>query len=250
MNPGTPNHFHYKEIGSTNDEALRLLDEENIKTPFFVTAESQTAGRGRLNRRWHSPKGNLYFTAVFPGEIPLTKLSTFTLYSALSLCDALQKKTQAGLWVKWPNDLWIGKKKCAGFLAESPISQTSGRVLVLGIGLNVNTTDFPMDIAARATSLKLSTNKIFDIIELTQILANSAQASYQDMLSGEYKAKMPSLWRVYDRLSDNAITFDRDGKISSGTVLGITDEGMLCVKTSEKTIERLNAGEVTLSKFL
>ena len=245
--PYQPLNFHYQEIDSTNDEALRLADRH--AAPFFVTAASQTSGRGRMGRSWHSPEGNIYFTATFEAKVPLAQLSLFTLFSALKLCEAIATYTGAKSWLKWPNDIWIGPKKCAGFLAESPISPSLGRLLLLGIGLNVNTVDFPEELKKTATSLKLETGKQWPLMEIQKLMCRQILDAYGAFSSRRYEAELMALWSKYDRLTGREIKFEENGVTHSGKVLGLDADGSLNINVDGK-MRQLRSGEVTISKFL
>ena len=239
--------FYYQEIDSTNDEALRLLDSH--PPPFFVMAARQTSGRGRMGRRWHSPDGNLYFTAVFEATLQLRELPLFTLYASLRVCHAIARLTGANLWLKWPNDIWIGGKKCAGFLAESPVAPSYGRLLLLGIGLNVNTVDFPKDLSGIATSLKIETQKEWSLKEIGTILCGEIIEAYEKFSTQRYEVDMMTLWNRYEKLVGRDIKFEEDGVVHRGRVLGLSPDGSLNVNVNKKA-HKLRSGEVTLSKFL
>ncbi len=247
MAPAGPTHFHYEVIDSTNEEALRLL--KNTTPPFFVTAARQTAGRGRQGRAWHSPEGNLYCTAAFPADVKMDELPLFTLYAALRICHALVRHTGAKLWLKWPNDLWIGKRKCAGLLAEAPVIPNIGRVLILGVGLNVNTKEFPGELSKTATSLERAMKKTFSLPGLGKILTKELMRAYDNFSSGKYMKDLMLLWERYGKLVGKNITFEQNGKARSGKVMGLGADGALCLKTGN-TLHALRSGEVTLSKFL
>jgi BirA family biotin operon repressor/biotin-[acetyl-CoA-carboxylase] ligase len=245
--PYQPLIFDYQEIDSTNDEALRLVDQNT--PPFFVAAARQTSGRGRMGRTWHSPEGNIYFTAVFKAVIPLSELPHFTLFCALKLCDAVARHTGAKTWLKWPNDLWIGSKKCGGFLAESPVSPNLGRLLLLGVGLNVNTVDFPEELKKTATSLKLETGKDWPLQEIQKLVCRQILDAYGAFSSRQYEAELMALWDKHDRLTGKEIKFEENGAVHSGRVLGLAANGSLNVNVGGK-MRPLRSGEVTISKFL
>lgn len=243
----SPTHFHYEVIDSTNDEALRLL--KHTAAPFFVTAARQTAGRGRQGRAWHSPEGNLYCTAALPARVDLNELPFFTLYAALTLCHALAKKTGAKLWLKWPNDLWIGKRKCAGLLAEAPVVPGLGRVLILGVGLNVNTKEFPAELKKSATSLQRATGKTLSLPALGRTVSHLLMRAYERFAAGRHMRDVMLLWQRYGKLMGRHIKFEENGKVKAGRVIGLGHDGALCVKIGAH-IHPLHSGEVTLSKFL
>ena len=141
--------FHRKETtASTNADA-----REGRPGDVFV-AEFQTAGRGRLDHEWHAARGeNLTFSVVLDAaDASPAEVATLPLVVGLAVARAvgslLGKISEVA--VKWPNDVLVGGKKICGILCER-----NGDAVIAGVGLNVNQTDFPAEIAARATSLRL-----------------------------------------------------------------------------------------------
>lgn len=134
----------YQSIPSTNDEALKLI-EEGLRTSVLLFAEEQTAGRGRLNRRWITlPESALAFSLIlFPDESEIRFLSQFSFLGALAVSIALQKVCGLSPQVKWPNDVLINRKKCCGILVESSSLGSLVQGVVIGIGLNIGKGSLP-----------------------------------------------------------------------------------------------------------
>ena len=124
---------HYDSIGSTNDEALRLA-REGAAHGTVVHADQQTAGRGRLSRRWLSPPGNLYMSIVLCPNLPAARTPELGFVAALAVADAVDAllPRQVRSTLKWPNDVLVREGKIAGILMEH-----ADDALILGIGLNV-----------------------------------------------------------------------------------------------------------------
>lgn len=124
---------HYERIGSTNDEARRLADE-GAPHGIVVHADEQTAGRGRLLRRWFSPPGNLYMSVLLRYDCPPARIGELSFVAALAVAETadrlLPKRLRAHL--KWPNDVLVDGAKISGILLEH-----AGAAVILGIGLNV-----------------------------------------------------------------------------------------------------------------
>jgi BirA family transcriptional regulator, biotin operon repressor / biotin---[acetyl-CoA-carboxylase] ligase len=143
-----------QETGSTNDvaatEALRGAAHGTL-----VIAERQTAGRGRLGRRWLSPAGqNLTFSLVLRPRVPIEQLATITLAIGLAVADAVSDFVQGvPVQVKWPNDVLIAHRKAVGILVESCLSGAALRHVIAGIGIDVLQTSFDPAIASIATSI-------------------------------------------------------------------------------------------------
>jgi BirA family biotin operon repressor/biotin-[acetyl-CoA-carboxylase] ligase len=146
-------------LPSTNREAVQLAQAE-VEHGTVIVADSQTAGRGRLSRRWFSPAGaNLYCSVVLrtarPPERLTEWLSWLPLISALAAAEAIEQVSSIHVGVKWPNDLLIAERKVGGILCESGTGTRSGPFQIIGIGVNVNLdrTDWPADLRASATSI-------------------------------------------------------------------------------------------------
>ena len=149
-------------------------------TGTVIVAEEQTAGQGRLGRSWHSQKGTgLYFSAVVAPPRPSEPQPAVTLAFGLAVQEAIQKVTGVIPDLRWPNDVLIGDRKCAGILVE----WQAGKVIA-GIGVNVNQMEFPDDIARIATSLRLVTGREWSRDELLDSIL-AAMATYLAVLSEE-----------------------------------------------------------------
>jgi BirA family transcriptional regulator, biotin operon repressor / biotin---[acetyl-CoA-carboxylase] ligase len=144
-------HIGYETLGSTNAEALALA-RAGERGPLWITARSQSAGRGRRGNAWISPPGNLYATLLLtepsaPEHAPqLSFVAALALHDAVAACASL---LGLALKVKWPNDLLVGPAKLAGILVEGE----SDPVFTVAIGIGVNCATHPSDVAYPATDL-------------------------------------------------------------------------------------------------
>lgn len=144
-----------EEISSTSD-VLREAAQAGEPAGLVLFAESQTAGRGRRDNRWLAPKGkDLMFSLLLQPDIPVSLWPRLTTLAALALCRAIETELPLHPQIKWPNDLYLNDRKISGLLAEA-VTTPTGMKLVLGIGINVNSTQFPPDLATNATSLLAS----------------------------------------------------------------------------------------------
>jgi len=147
--------LHYKELDSTNEEARRLI-KKGWGEGLVVVAESQTKGRGKPGRRWFSPQGNLYLSAVIKPYKNPQELAPITLIGALAARAVIVRLTKLPVIIKWPNDLQIHGRKVGGILTER---LSSGQVII-GIGLNLNSA--PAEVKQTAVSLRQLTGKKYD----------------------------------------------------------------------------------------
>ena len=145
---------HVARCGSTNDEAARWA-KEGAPAGAGVTADEQSSGRGRRGRRWHSPPGeSLYFSVVLRPSLPPIAVPPITLAAGVAVAETLARfDVEPAL--KWPNDLLLGGKKVAGILTEMSSARDRVEHLVVGIGVNLAAREFPDELRAVATSLRL-----------------------------------------------------------------------------------------------
>ena len=141
--------YWYPTIDSTMIEASRLA-AAGCESGTVVGAEEQTAGQGRYGRSWHSEPGSgLYVSIVLRNSFPPGTMQLVTLALGLAATDAILKATAVACDLRWPNDVLLQSKKCAGILA-----QLEGTAIIAGIGINVNHAAFPEELSAIATSLR------------------------------------------------------------------------------------------------
>lgn len=136
------------EVASTND-VVRDLGLSGSPHGAVVFAEHQISGRGRRQNRWIAPAAkDLMFSILLKPDAPVPLWPRITTLAALAICKGIEHELPLSPVIKWPNDVYLADRKIAGLLAES-LSGPSGMFIVLGIGLNVNTTTFPKRTSAR-----------------------------------------------------------------------------------------------------
>src|SRR5215211_4381788 len=147
-----PRVLRYESLPSTNTEVARLA-MEGAEEGLAIVAAEQTAGRGRLQRAWSSPKGaGLYFSLLLRPKIAMDHWPLITFMAALAVGDALNEAAEVETDIKWPNDLLSGERKICGILAEA-IETPAGRAVILGIGINLSAEAYPRQLADVATSV-------------------------------------------------------------------------------------------------
>ena len=212
-----------RKTTSTMDVARRLA-ENNPQETIVVLAEEQTAGRGRLDRSWESPKGGLWASIVLPSP-PYSDL--LSIVAGLSVANTLRKATGLDVKIKWPNDIVFEGKKMGGILVEIP----SKSYAIIGVGVNVNN-DPPLPTA---TSVKTVLGKEVDldgllkaiIEELNRVLKSSRRETL-----ARYKALLSTIGKMV------RIKFV-DGKVIEGTAVDVADNGALILETPSGIVEVL-----------
>jgi BirA family biotin operon repressor/biotin-[acetyl-CoA-carboxylase] ligase len=220
--------------GSTNDD-LRALAEAGSPELTVVIAEEQTAGRGRRGRQWHgAPEKSLHLSALLrPGD--LSCLTAAPIRVGMAAARALRLRTGVSTRVKWPNDLDVEQRKLGGILCESVLG--SNPFIVVGIGVNVYQThdDFPPDVAARATSVRLEGGTL-DRPAVAGAIVEALRAVAARIASPFDASELAAL-QAFDVLRGHRIEIDG---VPAGVAEGISSSGALMVRRDGQVDEILS----------
>jgi BirA family transcriptional regulator, biotin operon repressor / biotin---[acetyl-CoA-carboxylase] ligase len=228
------NHIHhYYRIGSTNTEAMEAAATGATEGSVFL-AEEQTAGRGRGAHTWHSARSQgIHCSVILRPSLPPSEVLILSLAAGLAVQDAVRQidsKVEPDL--KWPNDLLINGKKFSGILTEMSAEPTRVRYAVVGIGINVNQTQFPDDLQSIATSLRLATGTEWSRFELCAALLKSLNREYRDLV--QKAGARDSILRRFQEHSSSvlgrAVSVEENGGFE-GTTAGLDSRGFLQVRT-------------------
>ena len=226
----------YKEIDSTNNEAVRLLDKKK-SFPYWIVAEKQTAGKGRKNRYWDSPVGNFMGTYVLEINLERKYLPHLTFVSSLAIYDTIQKfisdKKGKMIQLKWPNDLIVNKSKCGGVLIEN-ISSKKENNHIIAIGIGVNLTKSPIKTTFPSSNIFEETNTKIDPDEFLFELDKNIIKKINFWKNGlNYKAILGQ-WSEKAFLLNKEISIKLpNGKKEKGIFTSIDGEGGLILKTKD-----------------
>ena len=227
-----------ESVESTNDE-VRVLARTGAADGLIVLAEHQTAGRGRRGAAWFSPPGeSLAFSILVRPREAQALWPRLALAAGLAVAEAVESfGPQAG--IKWPNDVWIGQRKTAGILVEA-----GSDFAVVGIGLNVNTTEFPPEVTNIATSLQMETSQTLSRAEvLAKIIRKFARRRQQ--IENDFDDLISAV-RLRCVLTGKRVTLTTASGPQAGLVEGISAGGELLLR-SESGLERLlQADEIRL----
>jgi BirA family transcriptional regulator, biotin operon repressor / biotin---[acetyl-CoA-carboxylase] ligase len=218
---------HHRLTDSTNERA-RELAVAGAPHGTLVTADEQSAGRGRQGRAWTAPPQSAVLMSVVLRELT----ETLPLAAAVAVCEALPLKAQ----IKWPNDVWIEGRKVAGILIEGRPQEGWA---VLGIGLNVSVEEFPPPLDETATSLRLAG------VDLDR---DATLAAIIDSLSRwlpRPSEEILAAWRSRDALLGRTVRWSNGS--NEGVAAGIDASGALVVETVDGAVT-LDAGEVHLER--
>ncbi len=176
------NIFYIEETTSTNQLLWQLATEKNLPEGSVVQTHFQTNGRGQGSNTWEAEKGkNLLFSMLlFPKKIAITEQFLLSEIVALAIKDVLQKELRRSIKIKWPNDIYVEDKKIAGILIENKVMGNEFSSSVIGIGLNVNQTQF-ISNAPNPISMKLLSEKNFNI-EKIMVTVHSRILKYYESI--------------------------------------------------------------------
>ena len=236
---------YYEELDSTNEEA-KTRAEKGAAEGTVIIADYQTAGKGRMGRTWIAQKGmNLSMSIILRPETVPGDTAQLTLLIGMVICNTLKKNYSVEANIKWPNDIILNGKKIGGILLESKIESNKVKFVVLGIGMNVNNEIFSDELKQKASSLRLETDRKFDISELVAIFLDEFQILYNNFLQKGFQAFVEE----YNALCINVsrqIKFTQNNEEFTGTCLRVSETGDLVVEQETGEIMYVNSGEVSI----
>ncbi len=240
--------LYLPETDSTNRVAFEQ-GRKGAGAGLVIVAGQQTAGRGRMGKKWLSSAGDgLYFSMILRPLLPLEDVAKITLAAGEAVAEALQAWCREQVMLKWPNDIVIGGRKCAGILAESDISNVESPLVVLGIGLNLQRPQvgYPSEIAKRAGALADYSD---DNLEPSKILAELVVSIDRVMAELEQQG-WPAIrkrWQQRDITLQRRLTWvTAGGEIITGISMGIDEQGLLFIKDDVGVLHEVLSGDVQL----
>ena len=240
------NIIQLEEIDSTNTEVRRQSLQQAAEA-LVVTAEKQTAGKGRRGRNWESPKGeNLYFSMLLRPKMLIDKTPMITLIMALSVAKAVEKVCGLNPTIKWPNDLVLSGKKICGILTEMHLLDDQIEDVIVGTGINVNQELFSSGLKNKATSLSLESNRKLDKTKLLDVVLDEFKALYKTFL------KVQDLSFLQEEYNERLINRNKEvlvlepGNEYMAIAQGINSKGELLVIKEDGSKEAVYAGEVSV----
>jgi BirA family biotin operon repressor/biotin-[acetyl-CoA-carboxylase] ligase len=231
--PSLPYVEQHVELDSTNNRAAQLAADANLSLPALITAEWQTAGRGRGANRWWSSDGALTFSLLIDAteeKLPAARWPLVSLAAALATGDVLTGRLpQHDVRLKWPNDVYVAGRKICGILVEAPPVRPAR--LIVGIGLNVNNSlrEAPADVQARATSMIDEAGQSFPREELLEQIT----AEFVELLATIASDALPLLerWQPLCLLTGRTVWIDVNGAEVVGRCAGIDATGAILLHT-------------------
>lgn len=234
---------YYDCIDSTNERA-KALAAKGSKAGTVVIAGSQSAGKGRLGRRFVSPAGSgIYMSVIFRPKMKNTDAVKITTFAAVCVCEAVDALFGTSCMIKWVNDILIDGKKICGILAESGFDGMSGKLdhTVLGIGINLKRTCFPEELRNIAASVE----DFSDIRASKEELVYLILEKLSPLLSGDIPSDNMEKYRSRSILLGKEV-YALNAPELCGTAEGIDDSGAIIIKDRDGIRHIVSSGEVSI----
>lgn len=237
---------YFEQTDSTNIQARRLA-EAGAPHGTLAVADCQAAGKGRRGRTWNSPAGTgIFMSLVLRPSFTARSASMLTLVAALAVSEGIQQAAGLRTGIKWPNDIVCGGRKLCGILTEMSTEGEDIRYVVVGMGINVNTEEFPPELERTATSLKRELGRSVKRSQVIGAVMTAFEAYYQVF---EKTEDLSVLMEEYNGRSANrgkqVAVLDPAGEYR-GEALGIDSQGSLLVRLPDGQVKPVISGEVSV----
>ena len=242
--------FCFDQLDSTNNYA-KALAQSGAPGGAAVIADSQTAGRGRMERSFQSPKGQgIYLSVLLRPQLPPERLLPATALAGVAVCAAVERVCGTRPGLKWPNDPVLKGKKLCGILTEMSLEAETGRLqsLVLGIGINVGQRpgDFTPEVQEMAISLLQALGKPVSRPQLTAALLEELDQAYAALLAGDLSAYREAYRRDCVNLGKTVQLLPFGGGRELAQALDVDEEFSLVVRGEDGRERTIRSGEVSV----
>ena len=242
--------YYLEETDSTQNFALQIAQNKK-ENGTIIIAQKQTHGKGRLNRKWISPKGGIWFSIILQPNFTIEESVLLPIVTAIALSTAIQKSLKIKTNVKWPNDITLNRKKVAGIIIDASFQSNYIENIIIGVGINykIKSKEFEKRITAMpnfygADSL-LNESQTNPPITLVKDFIHELEKKIDELSDGK-KSKIIKEWtKNSETINKKVIINTANGKIS-GTAKKIDSDGALIVKT-RRGDERILVGDVTIN---
>jgi len=230
-------------IDSTNDYAKKLIRESAVREGTVIMADFQTKGKGQKGGYWESEKGkNLTLSIVlYPSFLEVQKEFYLSMSVSIGIAEFLSQLSLNSK-IKWPNDIYINNRKAGGILIENAVKNNIIASSVIGIGININQTEFKSD-ATNPTSVSLELEKTVAIKDSLSILIKYLD-KWINLLYDERYTKIRARYRKYLFLRNKKAFFTDKKEKFRGRIIDVEESGLLLVKTDKKEVRKYNFKEV------
>lgn len=233
-------------IDSTNAYLRQLGNKEDLRDYTIVSAKYQTNGRGQMGTVWHSQTGKNLMFSVFKNVSFLSSDNVFflSIVSALAITKTLREFNISRLKIKWPNDILSEDKKVCGVLIENVLSNNKLKGTIIGIGLNVNQTEF--ENLPQASSLLLISGKVYNLDELLVSIVTNMKFYFSLLKNEKYGVLLSKYENLLFRKGKASTFRDIKGDQFTGIIEGVSQAGSLKILLEDEVSKEFDLKEVTL----
>ncbi|MGC8896389.1 MAG: biotin--[acetyl-CoA-carboxylase] ligase [Candidatus Bathyarchaeia archaeon] len=235
------------EVGSTNDLAKEMANY-GASEGTIVIAETQTAGRGRLDRQWFSSKGGLYFSVILRPKVTVKESVGLIFVAGLAVVEVLHEKYGLHAETKWPNDVLVNGRKVCGILSEMRTKGGKVNYVIIGVGINANVNvkkEFPEELKTVATSLESELGKKVKLEELLKLLLEKLDSLYEKFLKEGFTWVLKE-WKKYADFLGKTVEVAGETERFCGLALDVNNKGALVVRLEDGTVKRFFVGDISL----
>lgn len=240
--------YYFDSIDSTQNHAIKIASDKTNNGAIII-AEKQTSGKGRLDRKWISPKGGIWLSIILHPKFDISVITLFPIASALALSNAIEKTLNIKSELKWPNDITIKGKKVAGMIVDASLESNKIENLILGVGINFNVDIKQIEKILKdtpnfygVTSLS-EQNKTIKPVLLVQSFLMELEQMYNLLNAGNTRKIIRDWTKKSSTIGQKVTLHTDDGKIT-GKAIKIDDDGALVISVNNKN-RRITSGDIT-----
>ena len=236
-----------QSIESTQNIAISLAEKGEVNT--VVIAEQQSGGRGRMKRKWLSPRGGVWLSVVLKPAVPTVTSTMLPFVASIAVCDAIKEATNLAATLKWPNDVMVADKKVAGILLDLSAEAETVNYAVIGIGINANVDASKLKIDREGkpavTSLMDELGHDVNRLQLTKLLLEKIELFYM-ALEKNGPAAIVAEWCKRSDMMGKKVNVIQQDKRYDGIAADVNDDGSLRVRTTKGDMN-VTSGDVLVS---
>jgi BirA family biotin operon repressor/biotin-[acetyl-CoA-carboxylase] ligase len=240
--------YYYDEVSSTNDIAKEVAKKSD-KERIVILAETQTRGKGRLERQWVSPKGGIWLSIILRPKISPKEALKLTFITSSAVAKTIQQLFGLKAEVKWPNDVLVNGRKICGILTEIETEKNIVEFVIIGIGINadVDLEAFPREIRETATSLKHELGYGVERKTLVNTVMQNFEHRYKRLSRGMWSLLLQE-WKSLAAFLGKQVEVTSFDEVIVGEAWDVNDDGALIIRLENGVLKRVVAGDVILRK--
>lgn len=236
--------YRYNQAGSTNLLAKKLVGDGGASPGTVIVTSVQTGGQGQYGRTFSSPQGGLYFSLLLSPSLNVEHLPLITLATGVTCVEILETVSGLSVLLKWPNDLILGKRKLAGILCETVMRDGTEPWVIVGVGINVNSTavDFPRQLEPLVTTLFDATGRYHSLDQLLDELVRGIERRVK-LLGNDYKSVLAD-WSDHDYLSGRPVRYLCGKELITGEGVGLAEDGRYIIRDHSGKLHNILGGQL------